>query len=180
MQPRTFVGWIAVAGLLGYGCPSTAPAQQCRFNDECDPPLVCSAGYCRSPCAQDRDCPASSLCVPYRTESVRLCVHSGSAPVCVEGECAAPLACVAGLCAGACASDPDCASLHHTARCGDGGRCVIPGLVLSAACDGGLRTCDDRCVDIQSDDAHCGACGNVCGVGQRCRLGRCERVADAR
>jgi hypothetical protein len=33
--------------------------------------------------------------------------------------------------------------------------------------------CDDRCVDVQSSSAHCGACGTACGDGESCRDGAC-------
>ncbi len=168
----------ALVALALAGCPSTPPVQQCRFNDDCDAPLVCSAGYCRPQCAQDRDCPSGALCVSWRTEAVRLCLRNGSAPVCSTNECSAGLACVGGLCARSCATDPDCLSMHSSARCGVGGRCVISGLILGPTCDGGTA-CGARCVDTTSDDSNCGACGNVCGVDQRCAGGRCSSASDA-
>src|SRR6516225_6845170 len=33
--------------------------------------------------------------------------------------------------------------------------------------------CGGVCVDLQSDSANCGACGQSCGAGQRCEQGRC-------
>ena len=41
------------------------------------------------------------------------------------------------------------------------------------ACKGTLAACDGRCVDIDSDDAHCGGCGNACGAGRACCAGGC-------
>lgn len=35
------------------------------------------------------------------------------------------------------------------------------------------RLCGDTCVDIQSHDAHCGACDHACNAGQRCNEGEC-------
>jgi hypothetical protein len=40
-------------------------------------------------------------------------------------------------------------------------------------CDMGERLCGDRCVDLDSDGAHCGACDNVCGEGELCQGGAC-------
>jgi len=41
-------------------------------------------------------------------------------------------------------------------------------------CASGLVQCDGRCVDLQSDPAHCGDCGNVCPGGLVCSLGACS------
>jgi hypothetical protein len=30
------------------------------------------------------------------------------------------------------------------------------------------------CINLEADLAHCGRCGNACGVGQVCRAGRCD------
>lgn len=42
----------------------------------------------------------------------------------------------------------------------------------SCVCADGLTDCGD-CVDVQSDDAHCGACGVACGAGEQCIAGAC-------
>ncbi len=34
--------------------------------------------------------------------------------------------------------------------------------------------CGDTCLDIQSDAANCGACGNACGAGEACRSRTCQ------
>jgi endo-1,4-beta-D-glucanase Y len=36
-----------------------------------------------------------------------------------------------------------------------------------------LVTCSSGCVDVQSDPANCGSCGNACGSGATCTAGRC-------
>lgn len=33
----------------------------------------------------------------------------------------------------------------------------------AGGCPAGHATCDDACVDLQEDPAHCGSCGNACG-----------------
>lgn len=38
----------------------------------------------------------------------------------------------------------------------------------------GLAVCGDRCVDLQTDRGHCGACGTVCIQGFVCNAGACE------
>jgi GH18 family chitinase len=49
------------------------------------------------------------------------------------------------------------------------GECVCAGA--------GLSDCAGACVDLQTDDAHCGSCGHACPPGQHCEAGAC--VADA-
>ena len=41
-------------------------------------------------------------------------------------------------------------------------------------CIGGTVQCADRCVDTETDEGNCGACGNVCLEGQHCLDGSCE------
>ncbi len=49
------------------------------------------------------------------------------------------------------------------------------------ACAAPLTACDGWCADLQSDAAHCGACGRTCGTGPRasgyCRAGTCVPFA---
>jgi hypothetical protein len=40
-------------------------------------------------------------------------------------------------------------------------------------CSKGTTECLGACVDLQGDDAHCGACGIACGPGTKCVLGLC-------
>ncbi|WP_164014166.1 MXAN_6577-like cysteine-rich protein [Pyxidicoccus trucidator] len=44
-------------------------------------------------------------------------------------------------------------------------------------CPAGQLACEDRCVDVQADPKHCGACGNACGEDQDCSAGQCVRGA---
>jgi MYXO-CTERM domain-containing protein len=45
---------------------------------------------------------------------------------------------------------------------------------LYAGCVEGTVGCSGACVDVTSDDAHCGACGVACGAEERCVGGVCE------
>ena len=45
-------------------------------------------------------------------------------------------------------------------------------------CKKGKKKCGKRCVDLQTDSANCGACGNVCPGGQICSGGTCAYPAD--
>src|SRR5687767_26288 len=41
------------------------------------------------------------------------------------------------------------------------------------SCPAGKRVCGSACVDITSDNAHCGACGNACTNGKVCTVSAC-------
>jgi hypothetical protein len=52
-----------------------------------------------------------------------------------------------------------------TAGAGSGGSC---------GCDVPLTDCDGTCVDLSSDPANCGKCGNACPSPGTCRAGKCS------
>ncbi len=43
-------------------------------------------------------------------------------------------------------------------------------------CDAGLLRCGEACVDPDSDEAHCGECGEYCKEAERCIAGECSDV----
>jgi hypothetical protein len=49
--------------------------------------------------------------------------------------------------------------------------CASP--IVGAECVEGYSVCRGACVDLRSDPANCGACGNACGVGGTCAAGVC-------
>ncbi|HEY1088719.1 MAG TPA: hypothetical protein VGE37_13540, partial [Archangium sp.] len=59
--------------------------------------------------------------------------------------------------------------------CPDGYSCVdnrcTPG---ATGCQAGETTCAGRCVDLATEEAHCGACGRACGAGSVCQNGSCS------
>lgn len=46
-------------------------------------------------------------------------------------------------------------------------------------CTTGLTKCGGTCVDLSSDEAHCGSCKTVCASGDSCRVGRCTPPGKA-
>jgi hypothetical protein len=42
------------------------------------------------------------------------------------------------------------------------------------ACDGGLTACGNGCVNLNTDTANCGSCGNTCAADQGCVAGVCS------
>ena len=66
--------------------------------------------------------------------------------------------------------------------CGSGETCVRGVCVCGpregtfgggAACPSQLSCCDNRCVNLNLQEANCGACGVTCGAGETCRAGAC-------
>jgi hypothetical protein len=53
---------------------------------------------------------------------------------------------------------------------GTGGAAGIGG-TGGSACEG--KICDDKCVDVNTDDEHCGACGQPCQGATTCIGGLC-------
>ncbi|MBK6533672.1 MAG: hypothetical protein IPF99_30025 [Deltaproteobacteria bacterium] len=41
-------------------------------------------------------------------------------------------------------------------------------------CSSGVTACNNTCRDLQTDPAHCGACGNACATGLVCANGTCQ------
>ncbi len=54
-----------------------------------------------------------------------------------------------------------------------------PGCGAGMSCPIGTACCAGRCLDLQSDAAHCGACGTACSAGQACCAGACTATATS-
>ena len=44
----------------------------------------------------------------------------------------------------------------------------------SATCPSGQVSCNGKCVDLRSDEANCGSCGNTCDRAYSCNQGSCQ------
>jgi hypothetical protein len=74
-------------------------------------------------------------------------------------------------------------SLNYVAAPGDAGYVSTPGayslaiddieFIGNTACTTGLTICGTGCVDTQTNNAHCGACGNACSATRSCQAGKC-------
>jgi hypothetical protein len=89
------------------------------------------------------------------------CIPSGDC--CTDDDCGAQRCCN-GTCAGCC----------DNAHCGAGETCVDG----TCACPGEEEICGDVCIDLATDGANCGACGNECTSGT-CVHGACACTSDA-
>ena len=74
-------------------------------------------------------------------------------------------------------------SLNYVAAPGDAGYVAAPGaynlaiddieFIGNTACGTGLSICGTGCVDTQTNNVHCGACGNACSATRSCQAGKC-------
>jgi hypothetical protein len=74
-------------------------------------------------------------------------------------------------------ADDDCRSFGRRCRrdsqcCSR--NCVRRGDEKVCGCPEGKRRCDDRCVNLKTDERHCGSCSNSCEAGQECVRGVCQ------
>jgi hypothetical protein len=54
---------------------------------------------------------------------------------------------------------------------------AVPGVAwANDRCSQGQTRCGDRCVNLQTNERHCGSCRNRCGPNQTCCKGRCVNL----
>lgn len=143
----------------GGSCGACGPGEVCSGGSclcdgslvECDGECVDvrndpdNCGTCGTECGADESCVASE-CTTSEPDA-------GCVPDCEGRECGDD-AC-GGSC-GDCSGDTFCAA---------GGQCLCP--------DESTR-CGESCVDLRSDEAHCGACDMPCADGIDCVAGECQ------
>jgi hypothetical protein len=71
------------------------------------------------------------------------------------------------------------ASFFGSAAGGAGGQGGAGAAGSANACDSGTAECGAECVDLTSDEANCGSCGNVCDFASACVEGACEACPAA-
>jgi hypothetical protein len=75
-----------------------------------------------------------------------------------------------------------CGATACLTSCTDNSQCVSGDACVSGqctACSTGLTVCPNLCVNLQTSNAHCGACsgtGSVCSANQQCAGGKCLSV----
>jgi hypothetical protein len=169
---------------LGYGacadCGSTssicAPGQT----------IACACGngtMGAQACLADRSgygpCAPCNSSTPTDVPGVRDAVACSTGRTACSGRCvdtnADPSHC--GVCGLACASGERCSM----------GTCLVQSTPSDVpvvtdrapACPSGTTTCEGRCVNVASDNTHCGGCGQPCGAGQSCTGERALRRIHA-
>jgi hypothetical protein len=121
---------------------------------------VCSAGACAIACPTGQSA-CNGSCVSFDTDSAN-CGACGK--TCQTGE-----VCSGGTCATSCGAP---FTTCTTGGGGDAGPTVDadPDASDATADGGGTR----YCADVKNDRTDCGACGNVCPLGQQCVAGACK------
>ncbi len=115
------VGTLCVTDGDGLGACSLSGEDGCEVNSDCPDPLVCRMGRCTNACADDRDCPAGSVCEGEGAEAA--CVDPADEACVLDSECPEPLRCAADRrCRAECRSSRDC---RVGAVCRDGS-CMPP------------------------------------------------------
>lgn len=137
-------------------CVSGAvPGAPCSRTSECESPLVCRLGRCRTECVGDRDCPIGARCL-FGTETAGSC-SLATEDGCTGSSCAAGLVCTASGCrdactdvcrgdftcvAGACAPVDVDAGVPSASRCASTRDCPIANACVD---EDGLSVCQTVC-----------------------------------
>ncbi|MFZ5471543.1 MAG: hypothetical protein ACOZIN_19125 [Myxococcota bacterium] len=169
----------------GFVCQANTCVPGCNASHSCPTGLVCdtSTGQCVS-CLTDAQCNGARCnlsshacvsCLPGPTDNCPSGFYCRPDFVCERG-CKSNADCPSGQCL----ADHSCASCTSDGQCAagkvcQGGACV-DACGAQNPCGGSDSCCALRCVNTQSDVSHCGACGNVCAVGESCCNGTCVRL----
>jgi hypothetical protein len=190
VPPETCVAAGATASCEDTGCTPACAGKSCGAPDGC-------LGFCDvESCPVGQSCePSGSTFVCTATSCPETCVSQGY--VCGSwvfcGEQVSCGSCSSGTCdaQGQCACVPDpltttCANIacgNVTNNCGVVVSCT-DSCRADQVCSGNTCVCEfdecgGVCVDVLSDEAHCGSCDTVCGVGEFCAAGSCSAVRYA-
>ncbi|MCK6513039.1 hypothetical protein L6R29_24175 [Myxococcota bacterium] len=151
---------------------------------------TCQNGQCKAvtkPCQSNAECPTGQVCQNGQCKAV-------TQPVCTFGQdqtCNHRLEMSA--LAGTCLKDGTCQCNTNFVKNQSSGKCDIACKASTEICNGldddcdgvidnnctcpsGQTRCGSICVDLQTNNDHCGACGQKCGIGTGCKAGSCKPV----
>jgi hypothetical protein len=169
----------------GGGCRACADGRACTVASDCVS-AECTAGRCTSSaqCADgvknnsetDVDCGGSC---PARCGTGKACLLPAdcASTTCASNVCAQPATCVNGMKDGL-ETGVDCGGLACTARCADGGGCLVGGDCASGTCGANQLCAGPSCSDGRKNGLETGVdCGGPCTA--KCPMGQgCNTGAD--
>jgi hypothetical protein len=124
-----------------------------------------NCGACGYQCPESQIVCENALCHPWQGQPLQPCPSN---QVVCGGACTDLLH--DGAHCGAC--DHQCP--EYASACYDG-LCGVPGQgPLAQPCPADQTRCNDACVNLLLDNAHCGACGHQCAEGHACADGLCR------
>ena len=150
--------------------------------------LVCPAGYTPHGTTYVPGWPLEPCC-PVALGNGLLCIATGPATICWPdlGPDAGAVICsdASGTCVNLSSDRTNCGTCGNVCPAGQGcsnGTCAAPcggfsgcggSAALNGGCPSGTVVCGNCCTDFQVDPNNCGACGNLCALGQSCAAGGC-------
>ncbi|MDP1917981.1 MAG: EGF domain-containing protein [Myxococcales bacterium] len=159
---RAPVVLLSIALVLSSGCgPSFRDSCQASCSGCCDAMDRCQVGTFREACGIAGQ--ACSTCQSDQTCTVGVCAgrgNPGPAPSAGGGAAGGTQSMAGGAAGGMRAG-------------GSAGGGVAP---TGSRCAGTTVECNGACVDLGTDESHCGRCGTQCGAGLVCSSGRCEAL----
>ena len=165
----------AVAWVLGVAavaaCAPDLPlslGSQCELNSDCETPLVCRIGYCRTECSTSRDCALGLDCLQ-DNQGLGACQLPQDTRCMLDSDCPETLVCTAGECTNECA----CPEGVPCRDCPPGATCIERPGGARGCFDASTRTC------VRNSDCRPEGEGFVCAADQRCRV-ECNTDADCR
>lgn len=171
----------ATATRAGNDAEGAPAAEACRkVGSRCDRKkhTCCNGGRCarkQCRCARNQK-QCGTTCIPKADCCTDADCGNGT---CVRGQCIAETVpcspddcegcCERGVCKRGTSADSCGAGGAACISCGTNETCNGSGCV----CQAPFTTCGTACVDIRSDEGHCGACGTRCAGNETCRNGAC-------
>ncbi|MBL8679311.1 MAG: hypothetical protein JNK05_09110 [Myxococcales bacterium] len=175
-------------GACDMACPSRPNATSVCMGGACA--IRCGAGFADCDMNPANGCEVdTSTSVMHCGRCGNVCVGNNGTPSCSAGACS--FTCNAGF--GDCDTNPanGCevntnTAQPHCGRCGNacpvptGGSATCSAGTCGGTCPAGQTLCGTSCINTQSDNMNCGACGTVCAGGMVCSAGRCGAALPTR
>jgi hypothetical protein len=158
--------------------PNLRRCEECFGDATCPAGALCKGGQCLPGCTARHDCGDAGGSCEADAGRCATCALDGDCPPALPRCDPASRACAACL-----PQNDNCGAGRVCVSVNGAWQCAV-GCADDTACrmsDGGGPTsacCNQACADVSSDDAHCGSCAGICGLGTACCGGTCRAVND--